>query len=76
MRFLRSYGPIPNDLNLFDEYVTGALGRASATDGGSCAGSGVRDRYGLDDPVDAGSGATGADGDETAGTASGGSTGG
>ena len=56
--------------------LDGALGRASATDGGSCAGSGVRDRYGLDDPVDAGSGATGADGDETAGTASGGSTGG
>jgi hypothetical protein len=28
VRFLRSYGPIPNDLNLFDEYVTGALGRA------------------------------------------------
>lgn len=28
VRFLRSYGPTPNDLNLFDEYVTGALGRA------------------------------------------------
>ena len=28
IRFLRSYGPTPNDLNLFDEYVTGALGRA------------------------------------------------
>ncbi len=28
VRFLRSYGPIPSDLSLFDEYVTGALGRA------------------------------------------------
>jgi hypothetical protein len=28
VRFLRSYGPTPNDLNLFDEHVTGALGRA------------------------------------------------
>jgi len=28
VRFLRSYGPTPNDLNLFDEYVTGALLRA------------------------------------------------
>jgi hypothetical protein len=28
VKFLRSYGPTPNDLNLFDEYVTGALGRA------------------------------------------------
>ncbi len=28
VRFLRSYGPTPNDLNLFDEYVTGALSRA------------------------------------------------
>lgn len=28
VRFLRSYGPTPNDLNLFDEYVTGAVGRA------------------------------------------------
>lgn len=28
VRFLRSYGPTPNNLNLFDEYVTGALGRA------------------------------------------------
>lgn len=28
VRFLRSYGPTPNDLNLFDEFVTGALGRA------------------------------------------------
>ncbi len=28
MRFLRSYGPTPNNTNLFDEYVTGALGRA------------------------------------------------
>lgn len=31
VRFLRSYGPTPNDLNLFDEYVTGALGRAKVT---------------------------------------------
>lgn len=28
VRFLRSYGPTPNNSNLFDEYVTGALGRA------------------------------------------------
>ncbi len=28
VRFLRSYGPTPNNLTLFDEYVTGALGRA------------------------------------------------
>jgi len=28
IRFLRSYGPTPNNLNLFDEYVTGALSRA------------------------------------------------
>lgn len=28
VRFLRSYGPTPNNLSLFDEYVTGALGRA------------------------------------------------
>lgn len=28
VRFLRSYGPTPNDLTLFDEYVAGALGRA------------------------------------------------
>ena len=28
IRFLRSYGPTPNNLNLFDEYVTGALNRA------------------------------------------------
>jgi hypothetical protein len=28
VRFLRSYGPTPNNTNLFDEYVTGALGRA------------------------------------------------
>lgn len=28
VRFLRSYGPTPNNLNLFDEYVTGALSRA------------------------------------------------
>lgn len=31
VRFLRSYGPTPSDLNLFDEYVTGALGRAKVT---------------------------------------------
>lgn len=28
VRFLRSYGPTPNNLTLFDEYVTGALGKA------------------------------------------------
>ncbi|WP_337882560.1 hypothetical protein [Chromobacterium haemolyticum] len=28
IRFLRSYGPTPNNLNLFDEYVSGALRRA------------------------------------------------
>ena len=28
VRFLRSYGPTPNDTSLFDEFVTGALGRA------------------------------------------------
>lgn len=28
VRFLRSYGPTPNNLNLFDEYVTNALHRA------------------------------------------------
>lgn len=28
IRFLRSYGPTPSDQNLFDEFVTGALGRA------------------------------------------------
>ena len=28
IRFLRSYGPTPNNLNLFDEYVTSALNRA------------------------------------------------
>jgi len=28
VRFLRSYGPTPNNSNLFDEYVSGALGRA------------------------------------------------
>ncbi|ATQ78923.1 hypothetical protein CR152_15840 [Massilia violaceinigra] len=28
VRFLRSYGPTPNNLNLFDEYITGALNRA------------------------------------------------
>lgn len=28
VRFLRSYGPTPNNSNLFDEYVTGALSRA------------------------------------------------
>jgi hypothetical protein len=31
VRFLRSYGPTPNDLNLFDEYVIGALGRAKVS---------------------------------------------
>ena len=31
VRFLRSYGPTPNDLNLFDEYVTGALGKAKVS---------------------------------------------
>jgi hypothetical protein len=28
VRFLRSYGPTPNNLNLFDEYVTAALAKA------------------------------------------------
>lgn len=28
VRFLRSYGPTPTNLNLYDEHVTGALGRA------------------------------------------------
>lgn len=28
VRFLRSYGPTPNNLTMFDEYVAGALGRA------------------------------------------------
>ncbi len=28
VRFLRSYGPTPNNLTMFDEYVTGALSRA------------------------------------------------
>ena len=28
IRFLRSYGPISNNLTMFDEYVSGALGRA------------------------------------------------
>lgn len=28
VRFLRSYGPTPNNLTLFDEYVTGALNKA------------------------------------------------
>lgn len=28
VRFLRSYGPTPNNSNLFDEYVAGALSRA------------------------------------------------
>lgn len=28
VRFLRSYGPTPNNLTLFDEYVTDALGKA------------------------------------------------
>jgi hypothetical protein len=57
--------------------LDGALGKASSDDGGSCAGSGVRDRYGLDDPVPArtvststGSGVAPDDGEgENAGTA-------
>lgn len=53
--------------------LDGALGRASATDGGGCAGSGVRDRYGLDDPATTATGGGG--GDETAGTATGGAGG-
>ncbi|WP_300216060.1 hypothetical protein [Rhodoferax sp.] len=28
VRFLRSYGPTPNNLTMFDEYVSGAVGRA------------------------------------------------
>ena len=28
VRFLRSYGPTPTNLNLYDEHVTGALGRS------------------------------------------------
>ncbi|WP_371437564.1 hypothetical protein [Polaromonas sp.] len=28
VKFLRSYGPTPNNTTLFDEYVTGALGKA------------------------------------------------
>lgn len=28
VRFLRSYGPTPNNLNLFDEYITNALNKA------------------------------------------------
>ena len=28
VRFLRSYGPTPNNLTMFDEYVSDALGRA------------------------------------------------
>lgn len=28
VRFLRSYGPTPNNLTMFDEYVSSALGRA------------------------------------------------
>lgn len=28
VRFLRTYGPTPNNLTMFDEYVAGALGRA------------------------------------------------
>ena len=28
VRFLRSYGPTSNNLTMFDEYVSGALGRA------------------------------------------------
>ena len=29
VRFLRSYGPTPNNLTMFDEYVAGAVGRAN-----------------------------------------------
>lgn len=29
VRFLRSYGPTPNNLTMFDEYVSGALRRAN-----------------------------------------------
>ena len=46
--------------------LEGELGRESSKDGGSCAGSGVRDRYGLDGPTAQSS--TG-DGDEEAETA-------
>lgn len=28
VRFLRTYGPTPNNLTMFDEYVSGAIGRA------------------------------------------------
>ena len=28
VRFLRTYGPTPNNLTMFDEYVAGAIGRA------------------------------------------------
>lgn len=52
--------------------LDGQLGGESASDGGGCAGSGVRDRYGLDDPVSPSSGDKPTE-DETAGTASGGS---
>ena len=31
VRFLRSYGPTPNNTTLFDEYVTSALGKAKVT---------------------------------------------
>jgi hypothetical protein len=31
VRFLRSYGPTPNNLNLFDEFITGALNRAKVS---------------------------------------------
>lgn len=61
--------------------LDGELGKASADDGGSCAGSGVRDRYGLDDPAPARTvssatqGEAGDDG-ENAGTASPGDDGG
>lgn len=59
--------------------LDGALGGESGEDGGGCAGSGVRDRYGLDEPVRATSasartggeaGGEADDDDETAGTAS------
>ena len=52
--------------------LDGALGGESGSDGGGCAGSGVRDRYGLDDVAPAAVNDSGGD-DETAGTATGGS---
>jgi hypothetical protein len=49
--------------------LDGELGRASGSDGGGCAGSSVRDRYGLDRPNGPGE-LTATDGEENAGTAS------